>query len=259
MEGHLELLKKILLPILVIYLITIIILMIVCISHIIKVEVSLGDIIAMIAALLTAVAALGAWKSALASQEQIQLQKELSDREHFFTLLDSLEDAHNIIFIKRNKLYHDLKDEGALFSYYKKQVDECQAEVKGIIERDKESELSSTIQRYQGKNCCLYRRLIDYATAVSATFGFNFKIDNCDYIRKVTGAKIPIDPYDQDLFIFTLDTVVTELLGYRKSDILGYGYGIQRSLDTNGYFEPFKKEYVKHTDEYYKYICASSK
>ena len=241
--------QKLIIPVFLIYLITIVVLMMICIFYLINIEIDLGEIVSIFTAIFTAIAAFGAWKSAMVSQSQISLQEKLTHREHFFTLLDSLEVAHEVVFIRRNKLYLNLEDHISLRNSYLRKISDYQKKINACIEGDIKLEASST---YKGKSSLVYEMLIDYVREVSHEFCFDFKTKNYDYVVTFTGAKVPIDSNEPDNFVFKLDTIVQELLGYKDLNILDYDYSLGRKHE--GYFAPFKNKYTSTESKLYKYI-----
>ncbi|ANP78452.1 hypothetical protein A134_18995 [Vibrio crassostreae 9CS106] len=249
-------LNKLLVPILIIYLISLIVLLLAAVSKV--VDLGVGDLVSIITASLTAIAAYGAWNSAKASQHQIVLQKNLADKEHFFALLDSLERAHDIVFFSRNKLYSDLSDYNEMFERYEKRTEACTKQIESVVVQQQMFTNSENLKGNLGKCSTIYEALIDYAREVSYEYCFNYRIHRGDYIVTFAGAKIPIDKDDQDRFIITLNTVVEEILSYRKPDVFDYSEGINRGLyKYHSYLEPFKKQYSNGDNENYKYVCKN--
>ncbi|WP_139093590.1 hypothetical protein [Vibrio celticus] len=218
----------------------------------------IGDLVSIIMASLTAIAAYGAWNSAKASQQQIVIQKNLVDKEHFFALLDSLERAHDIVFFSRNKLYSNLSDFNEMFERYEKRTEACTKQIKSVLAQQKMFANSKSLKGNLEKSSTIYEALVDYARELSYEYCFNYHIHRNDYIVTFAGAKIPIDKDDQDRFIITLNTVVEEVLSYRKPDVFNYSEGINRGLyKSHSYLEPFKKKYSHGDNETYKYVCKS--
>ncbi|HAS6064842.1 TPA: hypothetical protein I7135_22195 [Vibrio vulnificus] len=247
-------LNKLLVPILIIYLISLIVLLLAAVSKV--VDLGIGDLVSIITASLTAIAAYGAWNSAKSSQHQVVIQKDLSDKEHFFALLDSLERAHDIVFFSRNKLYSDLSEYNEMFERYEKRTECCTKQIKSVLAQQQMFANSKNLKGNLEKCSTIYEALVDYAREVSHEYCFNYRVHSCDYIVTFTGAKIPIDKDDQDRFVITLNTVVEEVLSYRKPDVFGYSEGINRGLyKDHSYLEPFKEKYSNGGNENYRYVC----
>ncbi|MGR4992155.1 hypothetical protein ACPV3U_21545 [Vibrio rotiferianus] len=248
--------NKLLVPLLLIYLISLIVLLLAAVSKV--VDLGIGDLVSIITASLTAIAAFGAWNSAKASQYQIVMQKNLADKEHFFALLDSLERAHDIVFFSRNKLYSNLSAYNEMFERYEKRTKACTKQIEAVLAQQKMFARSTKLEGNLEKCSTIYETLVDYAREVSYEYCFNYRINECDYIVTFTGAKIPIDKDDQDRFIITLNTVVEEVLSYRKLDVFDHSEGINRGLyKYHSHLEPFKKQYSNGENENYNYVCKN--
>lgn len=210
-------------------------------------------------AVFTAMAAWAAKVSAEASKQQLEQQVRNVDHDNFFGVLAGLEKAHQIAFLSRGGLYENLRNSEELVIKYRKITDEANHYLEQLVAGDIFRETSPNIVNGTKRSPEYYEQLVDYARELCHDFMFDFVItSDTDFIKTHTGFKLPIDHHDPDKFIFTINTVINEILGYKDSSILQDGVSITRNRES-GYFDAFKAKYtdisVDQTSAY-QYIRA---
>ncbi|MBY8232377.1 hypothetical protein KW535_13645 [Vibrio fluvialis] len=220
----------------------------------------MDDILMTLGTLATAIctwlAAKGAMKSAKLSKEHLEKQTEQFDLESFYKLLDSLERAHGIVFIQRNKLSEDIKDVSCMHTCYSRFVECVKVQLDAVKKRDVAMNLKNIPPENRGGDRYLYSTYVDFAREIGNLFHFNFIIDpNEDYVVTVSGAKIPLQKYDSTNFVFVSAVVAAEILStkMKRDDVVESPERYSSALHLES-FKAYCSEPYDNTG--YKYVSA---